>query len=195
MYETRPALVLGSRRRMAHRSLFVIGVLGLVLLGASVWLLVSELRTGRHGVGDYWGFQFPAWMAVAVGIPILAIGVRDTFLKWRQTGRDHGLVDYVEDPQGLVLVHHRLARRRQTLLVQRGEPLDIGATLTAGRPRGRKRTYRFVVTAPGGSFVYSQDGWIERYSLAPLDAAAHQLGIIVTTSGAADVIARLTQVV
>jgi hypothetical protein len=67
-------------------------------------------------------------------------------------------VDYVLEPSGLRLVHHRRLRRRQELLVERGQRLEVDAALLYSRRGGLERSYRIVVSAPGGSFAFTQDG-------------------------------------
>ncbi|WP_028049724.1 hypothetical protein [Cellulomonas sp. URHD0024] len=196
MYETRPAMVLGPGLRdgMARAILVLLGVFCLAWFVGSAYFLAVELTTGRHGVGEHWGIRFPTWIAFAVSLPLSLMIAADCFQKFQQAGRHRGILDYVDEPMGLRLVHNRLWRRRQTLLVERGERLEIAATLTYSRRGGLEREYRYVVTAPGGSFRFVRGGWIEKFSLAPLDAAARLLSITVVTTGAAQAIQRGSEV-
>lgn len=195
MYETHPALVIDAGRGRVRGTLFLLGVFGLLLTVGSTAFLVQELLGDRSGVSEYWGFQFPSWLGFAGGV-VVGIGVAwDSFAKWRAAGPTHGVVDYVLEPSGLRLVHHRRLRRRQELLVERGQRLEVDAALLYSRRGGLERSYRIVVSAPGGSFAFTQDGYIEKLSLAPLEEAARQLGIEVVTTGAATEIRRAAAVV
>jgi hypothetical protein len=49
------------------------------------------------------------------------------------------------------------------------------------------------VSSPAGSFAFTQDGYIEKLSLVPLEEAARRLSIEVVTTGAAEEIQRQAQ--
>ncbi|GEK20452.1 hypothetical protein [Cellulomonas xylanilytica] len=195
MYETHPALVIGVSRGRVRVTLFLLGVFGLLLTVGSAVFLVQELLGGRTGVSEYWGFRFPSWLGFAGGVVVGVAVAWDSFATWRAAGPAHGVLDYVLEPTGLRLVHHRRLLRRQELLVERGQHLVLDATLLSSRRGGLERSYRIVVSAPGGSFAFTQDGYIEKLSLAPLEQAARQLGIEVVTTGAATEIQRTAGVV
>jgi hypothetical protein len=190
MHQVRPGMVI-RHGRMPHVTLFVLTVLGALWALGSLVALVFEFSGGALGPFDYHGWQLPAWPLFAVSIPIASYVTRDSYTGWRMTGSNHGMIDYVLEPAGIWLVRQRNWARAHELLVQRGETVQIDAVLIYRRRAGLERLYRFTVSAPAGSFSFSQDIHIERLSVVPLDEVARQMGVQVELSGAALAIERL----
>lgn len=194
MHQVTPAIVLRGGNRRAHVTLSVLtGVMGLWALGSVVALLV-ELLGGAQGTFDLRGSGIPLWLALAASTLVAAFATRDTYADARMTGPRHGLIDFVVEPGGIRLRRQRKWGRPLEVLVQRGETVQLGATLTYQRRGGLERHYRFTVTAPGGRFAFDQAVHIEKLTLAPLDDVARDMGIRITTSGDAVEIERLESV-
>jgi len=156
-------------------------------LGAAVWLLV-ELGRGPTQIAEYWDLAFPFWWMLAASVPMVVIAFESAYGPWRATGRRHGFLDQVQEPNGLRIVHPRFLARPQTVLVEPGQRVAI--TATAHNVRRSGRSYRFTVAAPGGMFTFDQEVRIDQLSLAPLDEAAQGLGIEIVTDDAAEAIER-----
>lgn len=194
MHQVRPAIVLRDRNRRAHVMLTVAtGVMALWALG-SVVVLVVDLLGGAIGVFDLRGSGLPLWGVMAVSAVVAAFATRDTYADARMTGPNHGLVDYVLEPGGVRLRRLQKWGRPREVLVQRGEAVQVGASLIYQRRGGLERHYRFTILAPGGTFTFEQAVHIEKLTLAPLDDAAREVGVRVETWGDATAMERSERV-
>lgn len=191
MDEVRPAITVLGGKRTPH-ILLSIGtvVMALWALGSLGWL-VMDLMGGATGTFESRGSELPLWAVLAVTTVVASYATWDTYKGAVMTGPNHGLIDYVSEAAGIRLTRMRAWGRALDVVVQRGESVEIGAVLEYQRRGGLERHYRFTVSAPAGSFTFSQAVHIEKLSLTPLDEAARQLGIRVETSGEAVVMERL----
>jgi hypothetical protein len=69
--------------------------------------------------------------------------------------------------------------------------VTIDAQLVRRRRGGTDRIYSFQMSAPGGSFAFTQPIYIEKLSLVPLDEAVRDLGVVIETTGDATAVERL----
>lgn len=191
MHQVKPAMVLRGRKRAPHVVLFVLTALMALWAVGSVIALAVESSSGAEGTFEYLGMSLPLRALFAVSAVVAGYATWDTYAGWRMTGPNHGVIDYVLEPAGIRLTRPRKVGRASELLVQRGESVEISAELVFQRRAGTERHYRFTVSAPGGSFTFTQPIYVEKLSLVPLDEVARDRGIELRTSDAATAVERL----
>jgi hypothetical protein len=205
MHQVRPAIVMRDRK-VPRAALFVLTALAALWAVGSLVALLVELRAGATGTFAFTGQGVPFWASLpfvdapivlpvwglwAVSTPIAGLVGWNTFAGWRMAGPNHGLVDYVLEAGGMILIRRRTWGRARELLVRRGEPVSVAAELVRSARGGKERVYRFALSAPSGTMTFLHDVHIERLSLAPLDEVASTLGIEVEVSGEATALGRL----
>jgi hypothetical protein len=191
MHQVKPGMVLRGRRRTPHVALLVGTALMSLWAVGSLIALAVEIADGASGSFEYRGGSLPLWALLSASVVVAGYATRATYADWRMTGSNHGVIDYVLEPTGIRLIRQRRWARPHELLVERGETVQIDATLVYARRAGTERQYRFEVSASGGSFGFTQGIYIERLSLLPLDEVVGDIGVKVSLSGAALVIERL----
>ena len=185
MYQVTPAITLRSASQRSHVALAVLTALMALWALGSFGGLAMDLLGGGRGAFEYRGSELPLWAVLAASGVIASYATWDTYMGAVMTGPNHGVIDYVVEPAGVRLRRLRTWGRALEVLVQRGETVHIGAALAFQRRGGLERHYRFTVSAPGGSFAFTQPIHIEKLTLEPLDEIARQMGIRVETSGEA----------
>lgn len=188
MHQVKPGMVFQGRLRTPRPTLLVLAVLMTLWAVGSLVGLANELLSGAEATFDYGTGDVPWWAFWVVSSLLASYAAWDTWTAWRMTGPDHGVLDQSLEPTGIRVIRPRTWGRAHQVLVERGQTLTIDATLAFRRRN--ERHYAFTVSAPGGTFRFTQPVHVEKLSLAPLDESARSLGITVVTTGDAQRIER-----
>ena len=190
MTQVRPALVVEGGTRRLHAVLAVIvGVTGLWALG-SLAILVRDLATGADGRTEWRQSEMPLWVLMTISVLVSGSAAWRTFTYVRQTGPHHGLLDMAVVDGALRVSKLRTWLRPLSVVVRPGETVTVRARAELPVRDGAGSLVWFWVIAPAGSFTFAEAVNIDKFSLAPLDDAARELGIKVEVSGDATAMGR-----
>lgn len=160
-----------------------------LLVAGGGWGLAVEARNGWASTVSRFGVEAPlavVWaLLVVVGIGLFVSRARNPRPSWY---RWWSFVDSREEPDGVRLLSNRARADDPGVLVRRGDDVEIHATLIARRQA--ERTYAFRVVAPSGELTFEAPIFVEKLSMAPLDALAARWGFTVSTHDQAQRIRR-----